>query len=283
MQLTAEPKYEDQFTAFIDLLGFKEFITRDNFDVRTEDERTKKTKEVLDLLTSLSSLRGEFDVQSTPQATGKTHQIKPAISTFSDHIVISYPLDPISADTGFDDHGTAVLVMWHFNQLLTRIAAAALRIGFLLRGGATIGKLYHARGIVFGEALVDAYEIESRTSIYPRVVLSHQITSRPMWIEKQANIMKDYDGLYHFDYFTSLWIAPVIRGDSPYASNPKAWLENVIGSVTGNLAKLGKQGKLNELAKWAWFAREFRSGLERQNPELLKALGVCLDAIPWPK
>jgi len=54
-------------------------------------------------------------------------------------------LQPIYADTGPDEHIGAIFIMSQFTNLLTRIAAAALRIGFLVRGGATIGKLYHAR------------------------------------------------------------------------------------------------------------------------------------------
>lgn len=272
MQLIEEPKYEEQFTAFIDFLGFKEVST-------SADDSTRL--KILDLLLSLTALRGEFDVQSTAQQTGRMHQIKPAISTFSDHIVVSYPLEPISANTGHDEHGTAVVVMHMFNQLLTRIAAAALRIGFLLRGGATIGKLYHSHGVVFGEALVDAYQIESRTSIYPRVVLSHKITSRSEWIEKTPFIVKGDDGLYHFDYFQMLVLRASIPGDS-YAANLRAWLDDVIGIITRNLTELEEQGRLNELAKWAWFAREFRSDMGRLNPDLLQAFGVSLDAIPWP-
>lgn len=273
MQSTMEPKYEEQFTAFIDFLGFSEVSTRSDDSTRLK---------ILGLLLSLSTLRGEFDVQSTVEENRKRSQIKPAISTFSDHIVISYPLEPISNDTGFDEHLTAFVLMTQFNRLLTSIAAAALRIGFLVRGGATIGKLYHARGVVFGEALVDAFQIESRTSIYPRVVLSPQITSRRMWIEKQADIMKGDDGLYHFDYFKTLVMGAAIPGDS-YGANVKTWFEDVIGIIARNLTELESRGKLNELAKWTWFAREFRSGLERLNPQLLKAFGVSLDAISWPR
>jgi hypothetical protein len=268
-----EPRYEEQFTAFIDFLGFSEVSTR------TDDTTRLK---VLDLLLSLSALRGEFDLQSRAEESGKRSLIKPAISTFSDHIVISYPLQPIYAGLGPGEHVPAFFIMIQFTQLLTSIAAAALRIGFLVRGGATIGKLYHARGVVFGEALIDAFQIESRTSIYPRVVLSPQITSRPSWIENQAHIARGNDGLYHLDYFKTLLLGAALPGDR-YAASVKEWFDDVTALVAKNLTELEGSGKLNELAKWAWFAREFRSGLERLNPQLLKSLGVSLDAISWPK
>jgi len=266
-----EPKYEEQFTAFIDFLGFSEVSTRADDPTRLK---------LLNLLLSLSSLRGEFDLQSTVEETGKRSQIKPAISTFSDHIVISFPLEPVLKEMDSDEHVAGFVIMMQFNRLLTNIAAAALRIGFLIRGGATIGKLYHSRGVVFGDAMVEAFNIESRTSVYPRVVLSSQITSRPAWIEKQMNLMKGDDGLYQFDYYKPLVLSSATPG-ADYGANVRAWFSDVVEIVTKNLKELEASGKLNELAKWAWFAREFRRGLERMNPMILKSFGVSLELVPW--
>jgi hypothetical protein len=170
----------------------------------------------------------------------------------------------------------------HFTQLLRGIAAAALRIGFLVRGGATIDMLHHSSGAVFGKALIDAYEIESRVAVYPRVVLSHNITSRKDWIENQADIVRANDGLYHFDYFRSLALSSAHPGPD-YAANAGAWFEEVVGIVDRNLREFELKGKLGELAKWSWFAREFRDRLERQNPEFIKGFRISLDMIPWPK
>jgi hypothetical protein len=273
MVATMEPKYEEQFTAFVDFLGFSE--------VSKGTDDTTRLK-VLSLLQSLSALRGEFDIKSIAKETGNVSYIKPAISTFSDHIVVSFPLQPIYSEMGSDEHIGAFFIVTQFMQLLTRIAAAALRIGFLIRGGATIGKLYHTRGVVFGEALIDAFQIESRTSIYPRVVLSQQITRRPMWIENQNGIVKGNDGLYHFDYFKSLLLDAASPGQK-WATTVKEWFDDVVAIVATNLTELEKTGKLNELAKWTWFAHEFRSGLERLPPGLLSSLGVSLDSIPWSK
>jgi hypothetical protein len=270
MPPTMEPVYEEQFTVFVDFLGFS--------GVSRSADDTKRLK-VLNLLRSLAALRGEFDVQTATQGNGRTIRIKPAISTFSDHIVISYPLRAVRNEIGSDELIPAIFIVNQFVSLLGRIAAAALRIGFLVRGGATIGKLYHARGVVFGEALVDAFEIESRTSVYPRVVLSQHITSRLMWIERQPKIVKCQDGLYHFDYFTSLLVdaGPVGAG---FGAAVKEWYSDVTDLIGRNLVELESEGRLNELAKWAWFAREFRNGLERLPPQLLIDLGISLASIP---
>jgi hypothetical protein len=268
-----DPQYEEQFTAFVDFLGFSEASSKIDDSTRLK---------VLDLLLSISRLRGEFDVKSTPQESGMIHNIQPAMSTFSDHIVISYPLNPILASTG-SERFAAFFVLHHFQHLLTSIAAAALRIGFLVRGGATIGKLYHSQGVVFGEAMIEAFQLESRTSVYPRVVLSTKITSHPTWgTIPQIGISKDVDGLYHVDYFTMLLSKSAPPGPD-HNAGVKAWFADVVAIISKNLVELERAGKLNELAKWAWFSHQFKSGLEKPPTQLLGELGLSVDAIPQLK
>jgi hypothetical protein len=271
----AAPSYEEQFTAFIDFLGFSE--------VSKETDDTTRLK-ILDLLLSLSALRSEFDIQSAPNEGGGTsHQIRPAISTFSDHIVISYPLARIAHDvsSSSDDRAVALFVLGGFNRLLRSIAAAALRLGFLIRGGATIGKLYHSQGVVFGEAMIEAFEIESRVAVYPRVVVSPRITNRPTWAA-QHYIKLGNDGLHHFDYFTML-IPSAAQPGNDYTQRTKEFFNDVVSVVNTKLRVLQREGRLKELAKWVWFAHELRRGLEGLQPEHLGALGISPNEIPWPR
>jgi hypothetical protein len=273
MDQMGEPEYEDQFTAFVDFLGFSEASNR------TDDETRLK---ILNLLRSISALSGEFAVNTVPEQGGNRIHLTPAISSFSDNIVISYPLSPILAKTKFNERLAALSILFHFNNLLAKIASAALSIGFLIRGGATIGKLYHAKGVVFGEALVDAYQIESKTSVYPRVIVSSKITSRQVWMADQAmNLLKGQDGLYYFDCFTMLSLRSLEPGEN-WSEKLKVWYHNATDIIGKNLTTLENEGKLNELSKWAWYAHEFRSGMQRLSPQILKGLGLPFDANSWP-
>ena len=270
----AVPGYEEQFTAFIDFLGFTE--------VSKEADDTTRLK-VLDLLLSLSALRSEFAIHSAPiESGGTSHQIMPAISTFSDHIVISYPLARIAHDVGpsSNDSAVAFFVLGGFGRLLRSIAASALRLGFLIRGGATIGKLYHSQGVVFGEAMIEAFELESRVAVYPRVLVSPRITSRPTWAALQQEIIIGNDGLHHFDYFTRLLLSAAQPGND-YTQRTKEFFNDIVSVVTTKLSELQREGRLKELAKWTWFSRELRRGLQSLQPQHLGALGVSLSKIPW--
>lgn len=263
--------YVEQFTAFIDFLGITEATVK-------SDEKARS--EILRLLLQLSMLRGEFNIQSEKNPTGKTTYLYPAVSTFSDHVVMSYQLGAIRSDES-DESLVAIAVLHHFTQLLTRLAAAALKLGFLIRGGATIGMLHHENGVVFGEALIDAYKIESRTAIYPRVVLSSNITSRQSWMKPSALwLTKDDDGLYYANYFMTLFNAEAPPGELYKASVGK-WFDAAVVVISENLRALEKEGRLNELAKWTWFARKFRAALERLPMQLRDVLGLSIEKITW--
>ena len=55
------------------------------------------------------------------------------------------------------------------------IALEALGVGCLLRGGVTIGPLFHENGVVFGGGLVQAYRMESDGARYPRIIVSQSV------------------------------------------------------------------------------------------------------------
>jgi hypothetical protein len=50
-----------------------------------------------------------------------------------------------------------------------------LKEGYFIRGALVKGKLYHDNAMVFGEALVRAYELESNLARYPRVMITRDV------------------------------------------------------------------------------------------------------------
>jgi hypothetical protein len=262
--------YTEHFTIFADLLGFREAMAS------ADDARRSQ---ILTLLSELSRFQGDFSLETFPAAagsTGKTVQVRPAITTFSDHIVISFPLDRIRSE--FDERMTAMSVLSWATRLLARLSAGALRLGFLLRGGATIGKLHHAQNIVFGEAMIEAYDLEARTAVYPRVVLSSTITSRPDWMATRVFVARDDDGIWRFDLFLqTAW--NVASPGEKWAEQVTAWFHEIGPVMERSLKELEAKGRLNAFAKWAWFIHHFRQSLQA-NPEALKAWGDPLSGLP---
>lgn len=76
-------------------------------------------------------------------------------------------------------------------------------VGWLARGGVTIGELYIDDTIVWGTGLIRAYELEDKAAIYPRVVLDHSIVQI---LDKLRSdyLRRDEDGLCFLNYM-SIW------------------------------------------------------------------------------
>jgi hypothetical protein len=169
--------YQDRVLAYIDILGFSDTIKCTNED---------KTKNISELLQCL-------------QAPGIQINNK-VVNHFSDSIVISYPME------------TEAGVIYILVDILFK-CVAILRRGFPLRGAIVCGKIYHTDSQIFGPALVDAYNMEKKLAIYPRIILDDNIReiaerypSKDFSQEYQtkirnAKIVKDFDGLYFLDYF----------------------------------------------------------------------------------
>ena len=59
---------------------------------------------------------------------------------------------------------------------LAYIGAILFEKGILFRGGLTIGNLIHnENGTVFGQGLIEAYQLESKNAIFPRIILSDKL------------------------------------------------------------------------------------------------------------
>src|SRR5262249_10128048 len=128
-------QYEESLVAFVDFLGFSEASAQ-------LDEASRLR--VLDLLRGLVALRSDFSAAVSVQDDKSTrYYVTPAISTFSDNIVVSFSLETLRQamrDAGphvvAQDDGTMPFFLPHqLERLISTIAASALRLGFLVRGG----------------------------------------------------------------------------------------------------------------------------------------------------
>jgi hypothetical protein len=72
--------------------------------------------------------------------------------------------------------------------------------GYFVRGAVVRGLLYHDNNMVFGEALTEAYRLESQVAIYPRIMLLRQIKDDaisyegPFWL--RTHVKQSEDGPY---------------------------------------------------------------------------------------
>src|SRR6478736_3396705 len=173
------PRLRQSIVAFLDILGFSH--------VSTSTSKMDDSQYVLDKIVAAIGDSREFVQQSFPN----TDFAKPGnwgIKFFSDNLALGYPFDETSAEAE-----TTV-------QFLIRCAQRyQLRMalnGYFLRGALTIGPVCLTDEIIFGSALIECYQLETKASIVPRVLVTellHQLVlkSPP---ETHDAICRDVDG-----------------------------------------------------------------------------------------
>ncbi len=165
--------YLDRVVAFIDIIGFGSII-------KALDEQPGLHEGIARTLRELKSF------ESMSQKEGFAYS-ELEISAFSDSIVLSgKPADAFS-------------ILWGAGWL----QAELLKDGILLRGGIARGKTFHEGGILYGEGMLKAYNLEKSTAFYPRVVIDPDYAEDlPLPDRKREMLLsRDADDLWIVDPF----------------------------------------------------------------------------------
>jgi len=249
---------DEHIILYVDFLGSKAAI---------RDWKEEQLEAFATLLHNIAALRSEFASLTETPVDGATRSvITPAVSTFSDHIVISYPTQHLRRFGG--ESSLSLMGLLPAQTLVSRIAAAAMRFGLLIRGGVTVGQLHHKGGVVLGEAMIEAYELESRVSIYPRIAASRKLYSLikanpPSPLSALSTILlEDQDGIIHLNYFKSMILAGGGQPGDEFTARLNTWLREARQTVAENIERFEQGESWNELAKWVWFRKHFNQGRE---------------------
>lgn len=164
----AEIKYEKRLITFIDILGFKEIVKQSDNDL----SKVELIYSVLEYLKNweisdnwdLKLVEIEEDAQKRGVENFDIRK-KTNITAFSDSIVVS-----VKIDNNINEMASTLIAN------LAYIGAILLEKGVLFRGGITLGNLIrNENGTVFGQGLIDAYQLENNNAKYPRIILSDKL------------------------------------------------------------------------------------------------------------
>lgn len=182
--------YEDRVVCFLDILGFRSYVAETiKFDGAEAMDRTSH------LIEAFEGMRNILDIDRPEDREGKE------VTQFSDSVVISFRENE---ESGVFD--ALLAIKW--------VQINLVRGGILCRGAVARGKLVHTPKILFGPGMVDAYLLESKAALYPRVILDESIISLGAMAhaehhapeDEEQSIMsllkKDSDGMYYIDYIT---------------------------------------------------------------------------------
>ena len=183
-----DQKYEPCYVAFLDMLGFSAKVEDSNIDRNLFDNLLKAMK-----------CCGQFPSgEKQVQSNGEIRAIPIQSQFFSDSIVFF-----IKEET--EDLPHLLLVIRYLQDRLWEH-------GICLRGGISLGDMYwpdNGENITLGSALLEAYELESKIAIYPRIVFSEKLKKSSLKINaapfgRQGSTLDDFirtdaDGIHFLD------------------------------------------------------------------------------------
>ncbi len=180
-------KYEKRVVAFMDILGFTDLIKEGGHE------------------SEIGAVFSHLNYRAS-QAERISNHGRMQLTVFSDCIVISEEL--------LDGFGALRLAGYAGYLALDLLAR-----GFLVRGGLSTGELYHQDGTVFGPAMIEAYNIENKVAVYPRIVTSQSFMQEfqkglrshsdgkmhpQMLLAQMSQFRYDFDGVFHLDIFNPM-------------------------------------------------------------------------------
>jgi hypothetical protein len=138
------------------------------------------------------------------------------------------------------------------------LCAQLLGLGIFTRGSICLGKLYHEESVLFGMGLVDAFKLENRAAIYPRILIQDQLIQPITEIFQSQRwphpLRRDFDGLWHLDLFNprlaEIMCGPVKPGEAPKPTYLAAARSTI-------KAELARKQEAPIYAKIRWLANYF--------------------------
>lgn len=176
--------YERRVVAFYDIMGWRDKIA----DAGDDIEKVTTLKNMVRLFSFLR--------EQNPNPA----ELAVRVSTFSDNVVVSMAMHKHSLGT-----------------MLLRLAVTqygAAKIGFLIRGGVTIGNILHDENVVLGPALNRAYHLENKIADKPRIVVDSELVNE---LAELGDIVAVEDGVHFINTWKRQFVAvyetvPRLRG-----------------------------------------------------------------------
>lgn len=185
MKTTSTYKYHEgkYLVVFIDVLGTKEIISQNSEDALNDIHAAYD--EAIGLF---RMIRDKYQMITYIQ--GMKYKI------FSDNIILALPARKDSKR-----------MICALSILCSIIQISFLKRELLTRGGIAFGSFFCDDVMVWGNALVSAYKLESSEAIYPRIVLDNNLLGFSEYSESDFHqiIRKDkVDGRYFVNYLNDL-------------------------------------------------------------------------------
>lgn len=231
--------YEERIIAFIDILGFRNLVNE------TVEKDFVNQAKLTSLVKALNLINEEFE--SLIRAGELPYSFM--ITYFSDSIVLSLPkVNTVGLLSVF--------------EVLKRIQIKLVNFEILLRGGIVVGKVIHQPNFILGPAMIEAYDLESKSALYPRITIDPDIMeilvrqsemTDELYSVKEFDFHKtfeaDFDNTYYIDYFS----------DVTYYLDDQD-VKNYYQKLRQLIKKGVKRKNIGIRMKYMWMLKKFNQG-----------------------
>lgn len=226
-----QPVHRLSYCAFLDVLGFSARI-RASYKDKTANELLRQFHAIFER--RINRLKSEVDESLL------------YFKSFSDNVLLAHPRFSHDMESEFG------FILWSISEYQFEMALQ----GFFIRGGLSVGNLFVDDNSVYGEALIDAYELESKVAVNPIVVLcdntmkfvDHHIgyyygESAP----QVRHVLVNADGRYFINYLSEC-ILETDDGEELHADSLRKHKEQI------ELALSLYAGQAAVFAKFSWLS-----------------------------
>lgn len=208
-------KYEKRVVCFIDILGFSNIIKK------TAKETTGVNISLQKIVNALNFIHFHFAELSFD------YEGLIQLSQFSDSIVISFPLK---------NRSEMIVLFKNIKYVQVQLLSG---YGILMRGGIVIGNVIHNESLLLGPAMIDAYMLESKCAMSPRIVIDPKVVwqyrkavkecEKKGMFDNEPTFIKDLDDTYYIDYFNFYDVDFYLNG------NPQKYYSEICEIVRDNV------------------------------------------------
>lgn len=231
--------FEVRAVGFLDILGFKLLMDR-------AEASPAGFQELLGIKTVLDA-HVRFD--NAAAAAEVPEEVKPRYIFISDSLIVSAPLRHGNENVA---DGLAIVIV-----KTIQIAQRIMELGYLIRGGISVGSVWHQDQNIFGSGYIDAFQTEQR-AVHPRVMLSRQAAAE-LWNDPKQiarSLCIGNDSALIVDVLHSYYLRENAAG-----LPQEGYFRIVRNHIDANLQRMSLGSP--ERSKWEWMVGFFNDALAR--------------------
>jgi hypothetical protein len=145
-------------------------------------------------------------------------------------------------------------------KYIKTIQISLLHKNILLRGGIVKGKLYHTDDLLLGPGMINAFSLESKCALHPRIVIDPKV----LWQFSRINGKRQPERIKDFDYEKSfisetdgIWYIDYFNDVIEYLSNESS-IQNYFRLLCHLIAKNIDNEDISIRVKYLWLREKLK-------------------------